>query len=298
MTSWCSILWITTFCITQCSAASIRIHNNNYATAFASVRTRSIRRHKSSSSSLLSYQIEPPIEDQQEQRISTSASVDDSSDDDAIDFVDTDIDPEVIFSDEQQQLTENTTESVEDNNWISATRTLGSLILHLKDETRDSNVDVFGRPLLSNSNNNNNNLIDQFGLPRENQSTLAAEAASGSEEEGGGSSNTSVSTGFANQFPNSLASYLLKLKRDEEDNRERIIFEEENRNRGKKRDGSNGGRGGNNDSEGNDKLPINLQLDQVSSSISWFLLLSLTCEYSHQCTHNTPLYLYLATENV
>jgi hypothetical protein len=276
LTSWCSILWITTFCLlrtTQCTAASIRIHNNNYATSFASVRTRSIRRHKSSSSSLLSYQIEPPIEDQQ--RISTSsASADDGSDNDTADFVDTDIDPEVIFSDEQQQqqqLTENnnTTESVEDNNWISATRTLGSLILHLKDETRDSNVDVFGRPLLS-SNNNNNNLIDQFGLPRENQSTPASAESSDSEEEGGGSSNTSV-TGFTTQFPNSLASYLLKLKRDEEDNRERIIFEEENRSRRvmmTKRDGSSSG-GGNIDVEGNDKLPINLQLDQVSSLLSF-----------------------------
>ena len=283
LTSWCSILWITTFCLrtTQCTAASIRIHNNNYATAFASVRTRSIRRRKSSSSSssLLSYQIEPPIEDQQQQRISTSsATVDDGSDND--DFVvDTGVNhPGITFSDEQQQqqqLTENndttTTESVEDNNWISATRTLGSLILHLKDETRDSNVDVFGRPLLnSNNNNSNNNLIDQFGLPRENQSQSAA-AESSSEEGEGGSSNTSV-TGFTTQFPNSLASYLLKLKRDEEDNRERIIFEEENRNRRgmmTKRDGSSSSRGGNNDVEGNDKLPINLQLDQVSSLLSF-----------------------------
>ncbi len=270
LTSWCSILWITTFCITQCTAASIRIHNNNYATAFASVGPRPIRRRKSSSSSLLSYQIEPPIEDQQQQqqRISTSsASVDDGSDNDLL--VDTGVSPEISFPDEQQQqqLTENTTESVEDNNWISATRTLGSLILHLKDETRDSNVDVFGRPLLnSNNNNNNNNLIDQFGLPRENQSTTAAESSS--EEGEGGSSNTSV-TGFTTQFPNSLASYLLKLKRDEEDNRERIIFEEENRNRRgvTKRDGSVGG--GNNDAEGNDKLPISLQLDQVSSLLSF-----------------------------
>ncbi len=281
LTSWCSILWITTFCLrtTLCTAASIRIHNNNYATAFASVRTRSIRRRKSSSSSssssssLLSYQIEPPIEDQQQQqRISTSsASVDDGSDND--DFVvDTDVSPEIIFSDEQQQqqLTENndtttTTESVEDNNWISATRTLGSLILHLKDETRDSNVDVFGRPLLnSNSNNNNNNLIDQFGLPRENQSPASAESSS----EEGGSSNTSV-TGFTTQFPNSLASYLLKLKRDEEDNRQRIIFEEENRNRRGIMTKRDSGGGGTNDVEGNDKLPINLQLDQVSSLLSF-----------------------------
>jgi hypothetical protein len=68
-----------------------------------------------------------------------------------------------------------------------------------------------------------------------------------------------------------LASYLLKLKRDEEDNRERIIFEEENRNRRgmmTKRDGSSSS-GGNNDVEGNDKLPINLQLDQVSSLLSF-----------------------------
>ena len=278
LTSWCSILWITTFCITQCTAASIRIHNNNYATAFASVRTRSIRRRKSSSSSssLLSYQIEPPIEDQQQQqRISTSsASVDDGSDNDDF-LVDTGVSPEISFPDEQQQqLTVNnnttTTESVEDNNWISATRTLGSLILHLKDETRDSNVDVFGRPLLSsnNNNNNNNNLIDQFGLPRENQSPASAESSS--EEGEGGSSNTSV-TGFTTQFPNSLASYLLKLKRDEEDNRERIIFEEENRNRRgmmTKRDGSSSS-GGNNDLEGSDKLPINLQLDQVSPLLSF-----------------------------
>lgn len=36
---------------------------------------------------------------------------------------------------------------VEDNAWQSATRTLGSLFLRQEDADRDKNVDVFGRPL-------------------------------------------------------------------------------------------------------------------------------------------------------
>lgn len=120
----------------------------------------------------------------------------------------------------QQQQLGDSENVVEDNkDWISATRTLGSLILHLKDETRDSNVDVFGRPL-------NLQQIDQFGLVKDT-------------DNGGG---------FTTQF----AKILLKLKRDEEDNRERIFKE----NKGRIRDDSG-------DEEGSSKLPINLHLDQV-----------------------------------
>lgn len=113
-------------------------------------------------------------------------------------------------------------EAVEDNkDWISATRTLGGLILHLKDETKDSNVDVFGRPL-------NLPQIDQFGLPKEYNDNN-------------------------NGWQSSLASYLLKLKSDEEDNRERIVEENKGRKRSINEDGESSG------------VSMKIQIDQVRS---------------------------------
>ena len=123
------------------------------------------------------------------------------------------------------------TEEVEDNNdWISATRTLGSLILQQNDETKDTDVDVFGRPL-------NLPQIDQFGLPK------GYDAEFNNENDG---------------WQSSLARYLLQLKSDEEDNRERISKENKGRQRGTKEDQDLRGRERANTS-------INSQLNQVSS---------------------------------
>ncbi|KAL7500826.1 hypothetical protein ACHAWT_009002, partial [Skeletonema menzelii] len=129
---------------------------------------------------------------------------------------------QVVFGDnnDSKNLTLDTNEEIEDNkDWISATRTLGSLIFQMQDETKDSNLDVFGRPL---------NLplqIDQFGLPKDYDN----------------------GDGTGNGWQSSLASYLLKLKRDEEDNRERF---EENKTLITKEEGESS------------KISMNIQLDQ------------------------------------
>ena len=150
------------------------------------------------------------------QRISPSAKKD-SKDEDTTD--------QVVLGDtnDSKNIQLENNEAVEDNkDWISATRNIGSLILHLKDETKDSNVDVFGRPL-------NLPQIDQFGLPKDYDN------------------NDDNSAGWQS----SLASYLLKLKRDEEDNRERIFEENKGRKRSIMEDGESS------------KLSMNIQLDQV-----------------------------------
>mmetsp|Transcript_4552 Transcript_4552/g.9444 ORF Transcript_4552/g.9444 Transcript_4552/m.9444 type:complete len:938 (+) Transcript_4552:164-2977(+) len=149
------------------------------------------------------------------QRISPSAKKD-SKDEDTTD--------QVVLGDtnDSKNIQLDNNEAVEDNkDWISATRNIGSLILHLKDETKDSNVDVFGRPL-------NLPQIDQFGLPTDYDN---------SDDNGAG-------------WQSSLASYLLKLKRDEEDNRERIFEENKGRKRSIMEDGESS------------KLSMNIQLDQ------------------------------------
>lgn len=151
------------------------------------------------------------------QRISPSAKKD-SKDEDTTD--------QVVLGDtnDSKNIQLDNNEAVEDNkDWISATRNIGSLILHLKDETKDSNVDVFGRPL-------NLPQIDQFGLPKDYDN---------SDDNGAG-------------WQSSLASYLLKLKRDEEDNRERIFEENKGRKRSIMEDGESS------------KSSMNIQLDQVS----------------------------------
>lgn len=139
--------------------------------------------------------------------------------------VDDTTDRAVVDNNDLKQLPLDSDEAVEDNkDWISATRTLGGLILHLKDETKDSNVDVFGRPLSLPQ-------IDQFGLPKDYNDN--------SNDDGNG-------------WQSSLASYLLKLKSDEEDNRERIVEENRGRKRSINEDGESSG------------VSMNIQLDQVS----------------------------------
>jgi hypothetical protein len=138
-----------------------------------------------------------------------------------------------------------TNETIEDNkDWISATRTLGSLIFQMQDETKDSNVDVFGRPLV----NNLPTQIDQFGLPKDYYDTNAVDGTGGGGDDG---------------WQSSLASYLLKLKRDEEDNRERI-FE---KNKGSRESSIN------EDGESS-KVSMNVQFDQVRFHLDVMLHLS------------------------
>lgn len=80
---------------------------------------------------------------------------------------------------------ESSDDYVEDDNaWLSATRTLGSLFLRQEDAERVRNVDVFGRPLVRN------NTEDKDG-PR------------------------------SNPPENSFAQYMIDLKLQEEGNRER-----------------------------------------------------------------------------
>jgi hypothetical protein len=226
----------------QCTSSSLRTINK---AAFASncISTRHNHRRSIRKTTLLLYQIiDEPLD---QQRISTSAQkATDSNDDDGIFTTTTDDDDDETNTAKNLQQQQPTDESVEDNkDWISATRTLGSLILHLKDETKDSNVDVFGKPLQQKLPQ-----IDQFGLPKDDNSN--------------------------DGWQSSLASYLLKLKRDEEDNRERI-FEE---NKGKSR------RNGmmEDSKRENSKMSTNLQLDQVGSSfvhvfLVFFLSRSLSC---------------------
>lgn len=223
----------------QCT--SLHRINAAFASSYLSSSQHSQQSSIRETTSLL-YQIIEPLE---EHRISASEKKPENSNgDDTTDQVVVGVNKEdFITADEEdvKQLDDDGDESVEDNkDWISATRTLGSLILHLKDETKDSNVDVFGRPL------NNIHQIDQFGLPKENNDN---------DSEAGG--------GAGSGWQSSLASYLLKLKRAEEDNRERI-FEENKGRKGimeeKRRDG---------DSD-------NVQLDQVSVSYDVFSLLSLS----------------------
>ena len=74
-----------------------------------------------------------------------------------------------------------------EDDWLSATRNLGSLFLRQEDADRDKNVDVFGRPLLVGNETGDGN----------------------------------ATSPFANLQDNSFAQYLLNLKFEEEDNRER-----------------------------------------------------------------------------
>lgn len=165
---------------------------------------------------MLLYQIiDEPLN---KQRISPSTNTEDALVDDTTD--------QVVFGDnnDSKNLTLDSNEAIEDNkDWISATRTLGSLIFQMQDETKDSNVDVFGRPL-------NLPQIDQFGLPKDYD----------------------TADGTGNGWQSSLASYLLKLKRDEEDNRERIFEENKGKNSVTNEDGDSS------------KISMNIQLDQVS----------------------------------
>ena len=87
----------------------------------------------------------------------------------------------------------------EKTDWLSATRTLGSLFLRQEDEDRDKNVDVFGRALVGNETDD-----VEGGLLHEN----------------------------------SIANYLMNLKKQEEDNRERSA---EHRQSKKSKDVSGGG---------------------------------------------------------
>jgi hypothetical protein len=77
-------------------------------------------------------------------------------------------------------------DAVEDNAWLSATRTLGSLFLRQEDADRDRNVDVFGRPLVGHETEANDASSPLFSLHEK-----------------------------------SLAKYLMDLKFQEELNRER-----------------------------------------------------------------------------
>ena len=211
---------------TQCTS----LHRNRaaFTSSYISNR-RSIQK-----STVLLYQIiDEPLN---KQRISPSTS----NTEDAL--VDDDIttDQEVVIEDNTDSTnltsldTTTANEAIEDNkDWISATRTLGSLIFQMQDETKDSNVDVFGRPLV----NNLPTQIDQFGLPKDYYDT-----SDGS------------TTGGGDGWQSSLASYLLKLKRDEEDNRERI-FE---KNKGSRESSIN------EDGDSSSKISINVQFDQVS----------------------------------
>lgn len=193
---------------TQCTA--LRRDNAAFTSNYISNQRPSTRK-----TTVLLYQIiEEPLN---KQRISPSPT---NTEDALVD----DTSGQVVFGDnnDSKNLTLDTNEEIEDNkDWISATRTLGSLIFQMQDETKDSNVDVFGRPL---------NLplqIDQFGLPKDYDN----------------------GDGTGNGWQSSLASYLLKLKRDEEDNRERF---EENKTLITKEEGESS------------KISMNIQLDQVS----------------------------------
>lgn len=81
--------------------------------------------------------------------------------------------------------------SVEDNAWLSATRTLGSLFLRQEDADRDRNIDVFGRPLVHHETESNDDTSSPFSL-----------------------------------HENSFAKYLMDLKFQEEQNRERAATEQ------------------------------------------------------------------------
>jgi len=231
----------------QCTSSLRKAHNN--AAAFVSncisARHKQHRISIRKTSTLLLYQIVDEPLDQQTMSTAAHKSTDskDDDDDDGIFMTATvdDDDDENNATKNQQHLTD---ESVEDNkDWISATRTLGSLILHLKDETKDSNVDVFGKPLQQQRQQQQQKQkqlpqIDQFGILKDD--------------------NNNSNDGWQS----SLARYLLKLKRDEEDNRERI-FEE---NKGKKRNSSSMMDEKRRDGE-NSKM---LQLDQVRGFLGSF----------------------------
>lgn len=77
-------------------------------------------------------------------------------------------------------------DSVEDNAWLSATRTLGSLFLRQEDADRDRNIDVFGRPMAEHEKESVDASSPLFSL-----------------------------------HENSFAKYLMDLKFQEEENRER-----------------------------------------------------------------------------
>ncbi len=122
----------------------------------------------------VSYKTVDPIENE---RISPlpSSSVDDDGSDTIINDINTGDD--IGGSDD---------DTVEDNAWLSATRTLGSLFLRQEDADRDSNVDVFGRPLVEHETEANDASSPLFSLHEK-----------------------------------SLAKYLMDLKFQEEQNRER-----------------------------------------------------------------------------
>lgn len=95
---------------------------------------------------------------------------------------------------EDDDVFEDTVE--EKSDWLSATRTLGSLFLRQEDADRDKGVDVFGRPL---------------AFEEDEKSTMNQE--------------------------HSLAQYLMQLKHQEEDNRERASSHHRNGPKGKAKDG-------------------------------------------------------------
>lgn len=119
----------------------------------------------------------------------------------------TEIDSGIVIEDD---IFEDSDDVEEKSDWISATRTLGSLLLRQEDADRDKNVDVFGRPL---------SWVDK--------------------DETGGEAKTP------------FAQYLMNLKLQEEDNRERAA---EHR---KHKDESSDGMSAQN-------VPLGLQINQVS----------------------------------
>lgn len=87
----------------------------------------------------------------------------------------------------------------EKSDWLSATRTLGSLFLRQEDADRDKNVDVFGRPL---------------AFEEDEKST------------------------FDRLQEHSLAQYLMRLKEQEEDNREKASEHRRSKPKGQSEEGS------------------------------------------------------------
>lgn len=123
----------------------------------------------------------------------------------------------------------------ERNDLASATRTLGSLFLRQEDADRNKDVDVFGRPLLTNETEDNDS--SPFNL----QET-------------------------------SFAKYLMSLKHQEEDNRERAAATEQS----KPESVVNGRRS-------SDEKSSDLHIDQVSEESHGCLLNVSLTDKSYQC---------------
>jgi hypothetical protein len=110
-------------------------------------------------------------------------------------------------------------DSVEDNAWLSATRTLGSLFLRQEDADRDRNVDVFGRPMVEHETESFDASSSPFSL-----------------------------------HENSFAKYLMDLKFQEEENRERAAEHHSTKSIDAWRDNL-----------GAQKLSLGIEIDQVRS---------------------------------